>query len=69
MKEFKFLNDNIKLLHNGREIVFVGPITYDPFDLDAVRRIHYIDDDGYKVATTVNDTHPLWERFRSHRID
>lgn len=65
MREFKFLNDNIKLLHNGREIVYVGPLTYNPFNLDLIRRIHYIDDDGHKVATTVNDTHPLWDQLET----
>jgi hypothetical protein len=65
MKEFKFLIDNRRLLHNGREIVHVSPLIYDPRNFDAVRKIHYIDDDGHKVAATVNDTHPLWEHLQT----
>ena len=64
MREFKFLTNNKRILFEGKEVVYVGYLLYNPESFDALRRVHLMDDGGRIDQIEINDTHPLWEEFR-----
>ena len=65
MREFKFLTNNKRIYFEGREVVYVGYLIYDPTSFDAVRRIRLRDDGGRIDQEEINSTHPLWDELRT----
>jgi hypothetical protein len=65
MREFKFLTKNDGPKYEGNDIVYVGPLLYEPYSFNTVRMIHYINDDGYTTAVTVDSDHPIWEQLET----
>jgi hypothetical protein len=60
MREFKFLTGNKRIYYEGREVVYVGFILYEPTSFDGLRRIRLRDNGGRIDEIEINDTHPLW---------
>jgi hypothetical protein len=60
MRDFKFLTGNKRIYYEGREVVYVGFILYEPTSFDGLRRIRLRDNGGRIDEIEINDTHPLW---------
>lgn len=60
MREFKFFTKDNRIYHEGREVVYVGYIIYDPTSFDGFRRIRLRDEGGRIEQEEIDDTHPLW---------
>jgi hypothetical protein len=60
MREFKFLTNNKRIYHEGREVVYVGYLIYNPTSFDALRRIRLRDDEGRTEQEEIDADHPLW---------
>jgi hypothetical protein len=61
MKEFKFFTKNKRILFEGREVVYVGYLLYNPRTFDALRRIRLRDEGGRIEQIEIGETHPLWD--------
>lgn len=64
MKEFKFLTNNKRIYHEGKEVVYAGYIIYNPYTFDGVRRVQLMDDGGRIDQIEIDSNHPLWDEFR-----
>ncbi len=60
MREFKFLTNNKRIYFEGREVVYVGYIIYNPESFDGIRRIRLKDNRGIIEQEEIDDSHPLW---------
>jgi len=60
MRDFKFLSNNGRIYHEGREVVYVGYLIYNPTSFDALRRIRLRDDGGRIEQIQIDADHPLW---------
>ena len=63
MRDFKFLTNNKRIYHEGREVVYVGHLLYNPSTLDLLRRIRLRDNEGRIEQEEINETHPLWDEL------
>jgi len=63
MREFKFLTNNKRIYFEGREVVYVGYLIYNPTSFDAIRRIRLRDDGGRIDQEEIDGDHPLWNEF------
>jgi hypothetical protein len=63
MREFKFLSGNKKIYHQGREVVYVGYLIYNPTSFDAIRRVRLRDEGGRIDQEEIDADHPLWNEF------
>ena len=62
MREFKFLTNNKRIYFEGREVVYVGYLIYNPTSFDAIRRIRLRDDGGRIDQIEIDADHPLWNQ-------
>jgi hypothetical protein len=60
MRDFKFLSNNGRIYYEGREVVYVGYLIYNPTSFDALRRIRLRDNGGRIDQIEIDDSHPLW---------
>jgi len=60
MREFKFLTGNKRIYYEGREVLYVGYLLYEPTSFDAVRRIRLRDNGGRIEQIEIDADHPLW---------
>jgi hypothetical protein len=60
MRDFKFFTKDNRIYHEGREVVYVGYILYEPTSFDGIRRIRLRDNGGRIEQEEIDDTHPLW---------
>ena len=65
MKEFKFLTGDKRIYYEGKEVVYVGYLIYNPRTFDAIRRIRLRDDGGRIDQEEINSTIPLWDELRT----
>jgi hypothetical protein len=65
MREFKFLTGDKRTYHEGREVVYVGYLMYNPFNLDLFRRVRLRDNGGRIEQEEIGETHPLWDKLYS----
>jgi hypothetical protein len=65
MKEFKFLTKDNRIYHEGKEVVYVGYVIYNPRTFAPIRRIRLRDDGGRIDQEEINVTHPLWDELRT----
>ncbi len=63
MREFKFLSGNKKIYYQGREVVYVGYLIYEPTSFDVVRRVRLRDNGGRIEQEEIDADHPLWNEF------
>jgi hypothetical protein len=63
MREFKFFTKDKRIYYEGREVVYVGFILYEPTSFDGLRRIRLRDNGGRIDEIEINDTHPLWNQL------
>jgi len=63
MREFKFLTGDKRIYYEGREVVYVGYIIYNPDNFDGTRRIQLRDNGGRIEQEEINETHPLWNEL------
>lgn len=63
MREFKFLSGNKKIYYQGREVVYVGYLIYNPTSFDAIRRVRLRDEGGRIEQEEIDADHPLWNEF------
>jgi hypothetical protein len=63
MKQFKFLTGNKRIYYEGREVVYVGYLIYNPTSFDAIRRVRLRDGDGRIDQEEIDADHPLWNEF------
>ena len=64
MKNFKFLSNNNLILYEGREVVYVGYIIYNPMNFEQLRRIRLRDEGGRIDQEQIDSSHPLWDELR-----
>ena len=64
MRDFKFLSNNGRIYHEGREVVYVGYLIYNPTSFEPIRRIRLRDNGGRIDQEEINNTHPLWDELR-----
>ena len=62
MREFKFLTNNKRIYHEGREVVWVGYLIYEPTSFDAIRRVRLRDNGGRIDQIEIDADHPLWNQ-------
>jgi hypothetical protein len=62
MRDFKFLTNNKRIYFEGREVVYVGYLIYNPTSFDAIRRIRLRDDGGRIDQIEIDADHPLWNQ-------
>ena len=60
MKEFKFLTGDKRIYYEGKEVVYVGYIIYNPESFDGIRRIRLKDNCGRIEQIEIDDSHLLW---------
>jgi len=65
MREFKFLTGDKRIYYEGKEVVYVGHLIYNPFNLDMLRRIRLRDYGGRIEQEEIGETHPLWDELRN----
>ena len=60
MRDFKFFTGNKRIYYEGREVVYVGYLLYEPTSFDAVRRVRLKDNGGRIEQIEIDADHPLW---------
>jgi hypothetical protein len=63
MREFKFLTNKKRIYFEGREVVYVGYLIYNPTSFDPIRRVRLMDGDGRIDQEEIDADHPLWNEF------
>lgn len=62
MREFKFLTGNKRIYFEGREVVYVGYLIYEPTSFDVIRRVRLRDQGGRIDQIEIDADHPLWNQ-------
>jgi hypothetical protein len=60
MREFKFFTGNKRIYYEGREVVYVGYLIYNPTSFDVLRRVRLKDNGGRIEQKEIDADHPLW---------
>ena len=63
MREFKFFTKNKILLFEGKEVVWVGYMIYNPTTFEPIRRIRLRDDGGRIDQIEIDSNHSLWDEL------
>jgi len=63
MREFKFLTNKKRIYFEGREVVYVGYLIYNPTSFDPIRRVRLMDNGGRIEQEEIDADHPLWNEF------
>jgi hypothetical protein len=62
MRDFKFFTKDDRIYYEGREVVYVGYLIYNPTSFDGIRRIRLRDNGGRIEQEEIDDSHPLWNQ-------
>lgn len=62
MRDFKFFTKDDRIYYEGREVVYVGYLIYNPTSFDGIRRIRLRDNGGRIDQIEIDADHPLWNQ-------
>jgi hypothetical protein len=64
MREFKFFTKDKRIYFEGKEVVWVGYIIYNPTTFEHIRRIRLRDNGGRIEQEEIDMSHSLWDELR-----
>ena len=64
MREFKFFTKDKRIYFEGKEVVWVGYMIYNPTTFEPIRRIRLRDDGGRIEQEEIDMSHSLWDELR-----